>query len=142
MATASKDQTAIVWKYDSATNKFRQYAQFIGHSSSVTSVGLPKVMNRDWPEFLITASNDLTIKKWQIPRPSKSNEVPFIVKISEYTRHAHEKDINALAISSNDSTFATGSFDKTCKIWDLETGEMIATLANHKRGIWDVAYCH
>lgn len=64
-----------------------------------------------------------------------------IIKVSEYTRHAHEKDINALSVSPNDSIFATASYDKTCKIWNLENGELEATLANHKRGLWDVSFC-
>ncbi|CCC69261.1 hypothetical protein NCAS_0C02710 [Naumovozyma castellii] len=142
MATASKDHTAIVWKYNSIINKFQPYVKFIGHSATVTAVGLPNVMLRGYPEFLLTASNDLTIKKWKIPKPSTTVEEDCqIVKVSEYTRRAHEKDINALAISPNDSIFATASYDKTCKIWDLENGELTATLSNHKRGLWDVAFC-
>ncbi|CCF59585.1 hypothetical protein KAFR_0H01750 [Kazachstania africana CBS 2517] len=143
IATASKDHSAIVWKYNTIKQKFTQYARFSGHSSSVTAVGLPNVMPKSYPEYLLTASNDLTIKKWKIPKPSAGDEeVEFHdVKISEYTRRAHEKDINALSISPNDSIFATASYDKTCKIWDLETGESVATLSNHKRGLWDVSFC-
>ncbi|CCK67940.1 U3 snoRNA-associated protein UTP13 KNAG_0A02510 [Huiozyma naganishii CBS 8797] len=141
LATASKDKTAIVWRYDDETAKFKPYAKFIGHSSSVTAVGLPNVMLRHWPEFLLTASNDLTIKKWNIPKPSDKMEGIHLIKGSEYTRRAHEKDINALSVSPNDSVFATASYDKTSKIWDLETGELTATLANHKRGLWDVSFC-
>lgn len=141
LATASKDNSAIVWKYNKDTEKFEIYAKFTGHSASVTAVGLPNVTLKGWPEFLLTASNDLTIKKWNIPKPSDKNNDVHNIKVSEYTRRAHEKDINALSISPNDALFATASYDKTCKIWDLETGESVATLANHKRGLWDVAFC-
>lgn len=145
LATASKDNTAILWCYQSNLGKFVQYAKFEGHSSAVTSVGLPNVMHKGWPEFLLTASNDLTVKKWAVPKPSTIKEDASIelqiVKASDYTRRAHEKDINALSVAPNDSTFATASYDKTCKIWDLETGEVSATLANHRRGLWDVAFC-
>ncbi|CAI1588391.1 hypothetical protein SEUBUCD650_0L02800 [Saccharomyces eubayanus] len=140
IATASKDNSAIVWKYNKDTSKFDIYAKYIGHSSAVTAVGLPNVMPKGYPEFLLTASNDLTIKKWKIPKPTPITDVQ-IVKVSEYTRHAHEKDINALSVSPNDSIFATASYDKTCKIWNLENGELEATLANHKRGLWDVSFC-
>ena len=86
MATASKDHTAIVWKYNSIINKFQPYVKFIGHSATVTAVGLPNVMLRGYPEFLLTASNDLTIKKWKIPKPSTTVEEDCqIVKVSEYT---------------------------------------------------------
>lgn len=140
IATASKDNTAIVWRYNENSNKFDIYAKYIGHSGTVTAVGLPNVMSKGYPEFLLTASNDLTIKKWVIPKPTVTKGVQ-IIKVSEYTRHAHEKDINALSVSPNDSIFATASYDKTCKIWNLENGELEATLANHKRGLWDVSFC-
>lgn len=142
LATASKDNTAILWRLNEETNKFSIYAKFEGHVATVSAIGLPNVINKGYPEFVITASNDLTIKKWSIPKPSKNGETePYIIKSSEYTRRAHEKDINALSISPNDSIFATASYDKTCKIWDLESGELQATLSNHKRGLWDVAFC-
>lgn len=143
LSTASKDNTAILWWYQPEYRKFVPYAKFEGHSSAVTAVGLPNVIHRGWPEFILTASNDLTVKKWAVPRPvtSGGNFEMQVVRVSEYTRRAHEKDINALSVAPNDSTFATASYDKTCKIWDLETGEVRATLANHRRGLWDVAFC-
>lgn len=142
LATGSKDNTAILWRYSAESAKFICYAKFEGHSSAVTAVGLPNVMSKGWPEFLITASNDLTVKKWKVPKyvenyPSELH----IVKASEYTRRAHDKDINALSIAPNDSVFATASYDKVCKIWELDSGEQKATLANHRRGLWDVAFC-
>ncbi|CAB4255173.1 similar to Saccharomyces cerevisiae YLR222C UTP13 Nucleolar protein, component of the small subunit (SSU) processome containing the U3 snoRNA that is involved in processing of pre-18S rRNA [Maudiozyma barnettii] len=146
IATASKDHTAIVWKFDESINKFVLFAKFVGHSASVTAISFPNVILHGYPEYLLTGSNDLTIKKWKIPKPStntsEKESLTHTINTSEYTRHAHEKDINALSIAPNDSVFATASYDKTCKVWDLETGNLVATLANHKRGLWDVSFCH
>ncbi|KAH3902094.1 probable U3 small nucleolar RNA-associated protein 13 [Saccharomycodes ludwigii] len=140
IATASKDSSAILWKYDEEYEIFKQYARFEGHAGSVTAIGLPNaVTSGAVPSFLITASNDLTIKKWKIPL-SKEDEI-IVIKNSEYTRKAHDKDINALDISPNDSIFATASYDKTCKIWNIDDGELVASLSNHKRGLWDVKFC-
>ncbi|AGO14037.1 AaceriAGR180Wp [[Ashbya] aceris (nom. inval.)] len=143
LATASKDHSVILWRYVDESSSFEPFAKFLGHAGPVTAVALPNVMNRNWPEFLLTASNDLTIKRWKVPNPNNSNlaEGPHIVKASEYTRRAHEKDINAISMAPNDSVFATASYDKTCKIWNVDTGEVEATLANHKRGLWGVAFC-
>lgn len=153
VATASKDHTVVLWKYYRDLEEFFPYAKFVGHVGSVTAVGLPHVMPRQWPEFVLTVSNDLTIKKWRVPKPAAAAatggeeegdqplDEPIVVKTSEYTRRAHEKDINALSIAPNDSVFATASYDKTCKVWNLDDGEFLATLANHKRGLWDVAFC-
>lgn len=76
-----------------------------------------------------------------MPKPGHETAEPHVVKVSDYTRRAHDKDINALSISPNDSTFATASYDKTCKVWDVDSGELQGTLANHKRGLWDVSFC-
>lgn len=53
---------------------------------------------------------------------------------------AHDKDINALAFSPNDSLLATASQDKTIKLWTLPNLVLRATLRGHKRGVWDVAF--
>lgn len=141
LATCSKDHTVILWKLNADSEKFKPYARFTGHAGPVTAVGLPNVMRNTWPEFIITASNDLTIKKWSVPKPTSNDVDMHNIKVSDYTRRAHEKDINALSISPNDSVFATASYDKTCKIWNVDSGELEGTLANHKRGLWDVTFC-
>lgn len=142
VATASKDHSVILWRYHNSQERFFPFAKFVGHVGSVNAVGLPNIMTRSWPEFIISASNDLTIKKWKVPKVTGDEPSDVIVvKTSEYTRRAHEKDINAISISPNDSIFATASYDKTCKIWNLDDGEFQATLANHKRGLWDVSFC-
>ncbi|SCU95747.1 LANO_0E11254g1_1 [Lachancea nothofagi CBS 11611] len=141
LATCSKDHTALLWRYNSDLSKFEIYAKYTGHAGSVTAVGLPNVVRKDWPEFIITASNDLTIKKWTVPKPDRENREVHVIKVSDYTRRAHEKDINALSLSPNDSVFATASYDKTCKVWNVDSGELEGTLANHKRGLWDVSFC-
>lgn len=141
LATCSKDNSAILWRFDLESAKFFRYAQFVGHSASVTAVALPNVMPRGWPEFIITASNDLTVKRWKVPKPADGISDLETIRQSEYTFHVHSKDINALSMAPNDSLFATASYDKTCKLWDVETGESKATLAGHKRGLWDVSFC-
>lgn len=53
---------------------------------------------------------------------------------------AHDKDVNALAFSPNDSLLATASQDKTIKLWSLPSLVQVATLRGHKRGVWDIAF--
>lgn len=57
-----------------------------------------------------------------------------------FTQRAHEKDINALAVSPNDKLFASGSQDKTIKIWNTHDLTVATTLKGHKRGVWSLEF--
>lgn len=141
IATGSKDGEARIWKYNDSNNTFQNYAVFKGHVGSVSALALPRTPINEYPKFLITAANDLTIKKWKVPKLTKDWEGEVItVKNSEYTRRAHEKDINAMDISPNDEFIATASYDKLAKIWDLESGETVGVLKGHRRGLWDIKF--
>lgn len=136
LATASKDHTAKLWKY--MDGGFVCYATFEGHGGSVTAVGLPRTPIMEYPRFIVTASEDLTIKKWKVPKPTGITQT---VKTSEYTRRAHDKVIHALDVSPNNDYLATASHDKTAKIWDLATGETVGVLRGSKRAVYDVTFC-
>ncbi|NJL22288.1 MAG: hypothetical protein HC895_18045 [Leptolyngbyaceae cyanobacterium SM1_3_5] len=69
------------------------------------------------PELLISAGRDRLIKLWDWP---KQKEVGSIA--------AHTQGVNAIAFSPTGQQFASGSADKTVKLWSIE-GELIATFA-------------
>ncbi|KAH3670652.1 hypothetical protein OGAPHI_001167 [Ogataea philodendri] len=137
VATGAKDNTARLWRYDDVAG-FVCQAVFEGHISSVTAVGLPRTPVNEYPRFLITASEDLTIKKWTVPKPA--DEVVH-VKNSDYTRKAHDKMIHSIDISPNNDLLATASHDKNAKIWDLQAGETVGVLKGHKRPVYDITFC-
>lgn len=133
IATASKDNEARLWRWNGELQDFEPFARFQGHAGAITAISLSKSQNE--PKFLITGSSDLTIKKWKIPNTPNS-----IVKTSEYTRRAHDKDINSIDVSPNDEYFATASYDKLGKVWQIDSGETIGVLKGHKRGLWDINF--
>ena len=47
-----------------------------------------------------------------------------------------------MAISPDNKVLASGSSDKTIKLWHLETGELIATLAEHTNPVSAIAISH
>jgi U3 small nucleolar RNA-associated protein 13 len=149
IATGAKDNTARLWMIDPENSSFKCYATFAGHAESLGAIALPrsspsessaayKVPLQHPPEFLLTGSQDQTIKRWDIPNTQAvtSQKAPR----ASYTRRAHEKDINALDINYNGQLFASASQDRTVKIWSVEEGEVQGVLKGHKRGVWSVKF--
>jgi U3 small nucleolar RNA-associated protein 13 len=94
------------------------------------------------PPYLLTGSQDYTIKKWEVPRQPHDPAAPTKKKTAAralFTRKAHEKDINALDVHHGGALFASASQDKTVKIWSLD-GEVQGILRGHRRGVWSVSF--
>ncbi|KAK4697982.1 U3 small nucleolar RNA-associated protein 13, partial [Lecanoromycetidae sp. Uapishka_2] len=145
LATGAKDNTARLWRLDRASSSYESYATFTGHAESIGAISLPsnpppsdsmafKDPLSHAPPFLLTGSQDRTIKRWAVPKSTSAASKAL------YTRKAHDKDINALAISHNSTLFASASQDRTVKIWSAEEGEVQGILRGHRRGVWSVAF--
>lgn len=120
-------------------------------------------------KFAFTGSQDRTIKMWDLacvstavkpsspPLSSKFDldpesrgigEVAAVRCKSLYTLKAHEKDINSLDVSPDDHFLASGSQDKTAKVYEIEYSmspvrgsfKLIGTCKGHKRGVWCVKF--
>ncbi|KAK4500429.1 hypothetical protein PRZ48_008618 [Zasmidium cellare] len=147
LATGAKDNTAKLWRLDPENDSYTCFATFTGHAESIGAVALPNasppVGSKEYenpldhpPKFLITGSQDKTVKRWDIsPSAGKTPR-------AAYTRKAHDKDINAIetSYSTTSPLFASASQDRTVKIWDVESGEAVGVLRGHKRGVWTVAF--
>lgn len=146
LATGSKDNTAALWNVNpDSANPWTCVATFKGHTASVGAVGLPKVSSQrkgQLPAYMITGSEDKTIKKWNLSDVDvgQSSEGPVAVAKATFTRVAHEKDINAVDVSPIAPIFASASQDRTIKIWSTEDGSTAAVLKGHKRGVWSVRF--
>ena len=145
IATGAKDNTARLWRIDPANASFTCHTTFTGHAESLGAISLPKQAPPESspafkspldhpPPFLLTGSQDRTVKRWDI-QPS-TRKAPR----AAYTRLAHDKDINALDINHTSQLFASASQDKNVKIWSVEEGEVQGILRGHKRGVWSVKF--
>ena len=144
LATGSKDNTARLWSKQG--EGWELLRTFTGHTASVGAIALPQsspqgeqAVELSPGNFLLTGSSDSTIKKWTWQAPSPSSSTKPAGK-SLYTRLAHEKDINAIALHPQSHLFATASQDRTIKIWSVSEGEAQGILRGHKRGVWTVAF--
>ncbi|EST08550.1 WD40 repeat [Kalmanozyma brasiliensis GHG001] len=128
-----------------------------GHAESVGAIAFarrPSAPGAPGAPFIVTASQDRTVKLWDLSpintllASTRPLGQPIALK-SLVTQRVHEKDINCLDISPNNAMLATGSQDRTAKIFSLsftppsasnKTASArlttLATLKGHKRGIW------
>ncbi|KAI9870817.1 MAG: U3 small nucleolar RNA-associated protein 13, partial [Pleopsidium flavum] len=151
LATGAKDNTARLWRIDPTASSYTCFATFTGHAESLGAISMPRMIPPvgsaaymkplDYPPpFLLTGSQDRTIKRWDttiIRASAKADKKPAR---AVYTRKAHDKDINAIDVNHNSTLFATASQDRTVKIWSVEEGEVQGVLRGHRRGVWSVKF--
>lgn len=151
LATGAKDNTARLWRIDHANQSFRHFATFVGHAESIGAIALssnpppsgsPAFINplEYPPPFLLTGSQDRTVKRWEISKVHKSNKDSQGAPRALYTRKAHDKDINAISTNHNSTLFASASQDRSVKVWSADGGEVQGILHGHRRGVWAVRF--
>ncbi|KAF8321362.1 hypothetical protein DL93DRAFT_2093982 [Clavulina sp. PMI_390] len=86
------------------TSSFRQSVQ--SHNDWINDILLCN-MNQN----VISASNDGTVKSWSPHHPTLANSPAILGKHSDY--------VKCLAHSPTQSWVASGSFDRTIKLWDI-----------------------
>ncbi|KAI6180748.1 hypothetical protein M3Y98_00754600 [Aphelenchoides besseyi] len=147
IASCSKDNSCILWRLEAQVDgapKAKQVAIATGHTSSVTGIRFCQFRHEP---FVLSVSNDTTVKMWDL-RPlfkEANQEVDEPIKIGACSTFvAHTKDVTCVEVSSNDKLCVTGSMDKTAKLWHIDRSTMqlgpAGTLSGHRRGVWSAKF--
>jgi len=148
VASSGKDKAMRLWR----VRDKKCVGIAVGHTEPVGACGLSrkvgkyevvgKAAKNGGGAFCVTASMDRTLKRWNLPghdELSSACDEPIEMVASTSIR-AHEKDINIVTVAPNDSLVASGSQDKTVKLWNATDLSLRATFKGHKRGVWDCQF--
>ena len=130
-----------------------------GHTKAIGAVACCRLPQN---AYFFSTSRDTTLKRWDYSRlisvrgrkkkkmmieakasHSSTDEGGWIEELKKSADGvvAHLKDINGLAVSADDNLVATGSSDRTVKLWKANNlTSPLATLKGHKRGVWSVVF--
>ena len=163
IATGAKDARIMVHTYNSETNTLATVATLLGHTEALTTLLLFNYSAKGGFVQLVSTSNDTTIKVWKVALAPASKDSDSDDEMADdgddtakcvFTTHqSHSKDVNSTQISRNGALLATGSQDRTIKLWKVQyktegpqairtatSVELQGTLQGHRRGVWDVAF--
>lgn len=142
--TSSKDCTLLVWKFDIDTMRPNIVYKATGHTHAIHAIGT-LISER----IFFSGGEDTTLKRWSVIESKKekrkrsevgSEDLEIETLIANQTVKAHDDRIDAIATSPNDQLLATGSRDKTAKIFSAEGLRILATLKGHRRGIYAIQF--
>uniref|UniRef100_A0A182JVL8 U3 small nucleolar RNA-associated protein 13 C-terminal domain-containing protein n=1 Tax=Anopheles christyi TaxID=43041 RepID=A0A182JVL8_9DIPT len=137
LLSSSKDNSIRLWSFGEEPFTINCVAIGLKHTNTVGSVTLSK----HGGNFCASVSQDRCLKTWKIPKTFTAEEEGELPRLQcTLTELAHEKDINCVCISPNDRLIATGSQDKTAKLWDASDLSVVGVFRGHTRGIWAVRF--
>ncbi|MBD2169496.1 ribosome assembly protein 4 [Calothrix membranacea FACHB-236] len=110
-------------------NKFQELQTLSDHNSSVNSV----TFSPDGQQ-LASGSDDNTIKLWDVSTGKVIQTLPPLQEATpteSYIDSGHQDSVTSIAFSSDGKKLASGSEDKTIKLWDISTGQLLQTFSGH-----------
>ncbi len=129
LASGGDDHTTRFWNpvTGDPTNTLQ------GHSNGIYAITL-----HPNGTLLASAHEDQTVRLWQVPLASTATAQTTLEPFQ--TLRGHQNRILAIAFSPDGNTLASGSLDRTIKLWNPETHQCRLTLQGHQSWIWDIAF--
>ncbi|MEH2192755.1 MAG: NB-ARC domain-containing protein [Nostoc sp.] len=129
IASGGDDHAARFWEV--STGQCTKTIQ--GHRNAIYGITHSYQQN-----LLASAHEDQTIKLWDVnlnaPQQLKLGLQPFRVL------YGHSNRVFCVAFSPNGQFLASGSADRTIKLWSPYTGQCLKTLYGHGSWVWAIAF--
>jgi WD40 repeat protein/nucleoside phosphorylase len=125
VVSASHDETLKVWDLETGA----LLTTLEGHAGVVTACAVTPDGRR-----VVSTSNNNTLKVWDLETGARLATLAGYAKASWYPGTPHARVVTACAVTPEGQRVVSASYDKTLKVWDLETGALLATL-EHAGGV-------
>ena len=86
-------------------------------------------------QYLATASDDKTLRLWDVISPSSDGVGDALVEFK-----GHQDFVFSASFSPTSDLLASGSFDSTVKLWDVRCGSCVSTLPAHSDPVTAVSF--
>jgi len=109
------------------------------------SVSASVSSQNDDPEISVLAAVQSAAATWPwghtvLPEAERQLHRAIMASHVRLTLSGHTATVAAVAWSPDGKRVATGSEDKTAKVWDAETGKEVLVLSGHSGAVWSVAW--
>merc|ERR1712080_805857 len=101
----------------------------VGHKGDVTAIAT----SSENPDMILTASRDKTIIMWSLTRDDASFGYPKRIL------HGHNGFVSDVVVSSDGQFALSASWDKTLRLWDLNTGLTTRRFVGHTSDVLSVS---
>ncbi|ORX92307.1 WD40 repeat-like protein [Basidiobolus meristosporus CBS 931.73] len=101
-----------------------------GHTGWVTAIAT----SSENPDMILSASRDKSILIWHLTRDETQYGVP------RKSLRGHNHFVSDVAISSDGQFALSASWDKTLRLWDLNTGATTRRFVGHDKDVTTVAF--
>ncbi|MCT7957786.1 protein kinase domain-containing protein [Laspinema palackyanum] len=132
-AIASGNDKGVVALWDLETGELVQQI-------SASEQGILSIAIASDGQILASGSMDGTVKLWSLWQLSPKDLRDGIPPIPTQTFTGHTSLVSSVAICPDKQRVATGSRDRTVKIWSIATGQLQFNLTGHRDRVTCVAY--
>ena len=103
-----------------------------GHRGWVTGIAT----TYEQSNLVVSASRDKTLMVWELTPGNEEGAVGYARK----SLGGHSEPIQAVVLSSDGQFALSASWDKTMRLYDLNTGSTARTFQGHTKDVFSVAF--
>jgi len=107
----------------------------VGHRGWVTSI----CTTYEESNLVVSSSRDKKLMIWELT-PQGQDEEGTSIGYARKSLTGHSEPVSSVTLSSDGQFALSGSWDKTMRLWDLNTGSTVRTFQGHTKDIFSVAF--